>query len=310
MSTKKILVIGDVMLDRYINGHAKRISPEAPVPVVLISNETANLGGAGNVAANLRNLEVDCHLVGLVGDDEYVGHVEQMCNDLEIEHTLLKLLPTTITKTRVIARHQQMIRIDREASDYLLPDEEADKISTSINVNDYSCIIISDYAKGVCTHRLLSLIISGANSAGVPVLIDPKGKDWTKYKGAYLVKPNLGELEDAVRISLDNQEEFSGDIVMELIKSNNIKNILVTRGEKGMTHIYYIGAKHYPTQKVDVYDVSGAGDTAISALAWAMINGKSLPESIAIANLASSYVVTKSMTYAISLAELKRLLND
>lgn len=301
----KILVIGDVILDRYITGVTTRISPEAPVPVVKIEKEFFTLGGAANVANNLINLSSAIRLVGAVGKDANAVQLKLLLTNKNIDHHLFEdeSIPTT-TKTRVVSRNQQMIRLDREELFNQTPH------SLSFFNSDFLAeyIVVSDYAKGFCSDVFFTHLIDQKKNT-TKVFIDPKGNNWNKYNGAFLIKPNLSELEDVFGKSIQNNDqeiETSGKTVFERYA---FENLLVTRGNKGMTLINKDGVKHFDTKNVDVFDVSGAGDTAMAVLIYMMSNGATLNTAIVAANLASSFVVTKPMTYAINKYELENLLS-
>ena len=299
---KKILVIGDAMLDRYVVGSTSRISPEAPVPILKVSEEYNTLGGAANVSHNLIKLGMANDLFAGIAKDEYGQMLRQLLLTASIGDLLQEVFATTITKTRVVSRNQQMLRVDRE-SDTLVA-----AIPESADLSAYDLVIVSDYFKGFCTQNLISNVISESANAKVKVLIDPKGKDWGKYRGAYLVKPNLTELEEVMGNAITNEDSQIVEAAMSLLEKYNIENIVVTRGDKGMTLVSKIKIKHFPARKVDVYDVSGAGDTAMAVLAMAISQGQELDDAISIANKASSFVVTKPQTYAISTEELQLLM--
>ena len=296
----KILVVGDVMIDRYIVGQVERISPEAPVPIVKVSQEYSTLGGAANVSNNLIKLQIANDLIGAIGDDEYGRQLEKLVEDSGIGNKLLTKLHTTITKTRVVSRGQQMLRIDREHAQPI-------DLHETISCLGYAAILISDYDKGFCSAELCRGIIQGAKLANIPVFIDPKGKDWNKYSGAFVVKPNLKEMEDVVGYNIPNEDGAVIKAGMAIVEQYAIENLIITRGDKGMTHVSHEGSYHFPVRKVDVFDVSGAGDTALAVLAKEWIEGNDLGKAIEAANKASSYVVTKPQTYAISIEEYNQL---
>ena len=296
----RILVAGDVMIDRYIVGQVERISPEAPVPVVKVSEEYSTLGGAANVSHNLSGLGMQNDLFGAIADDDYGRQLSTMVDELGIGNKLIMSLNTTITKTRVISRGQQMLRIDREeGSSFQVPHPR--------NLEDYSAVLISDYGKGFCNPAFCSHIIEAGKAADIPVFIDPKGKDWDKYRGAFVVKPNIKEMEDVLGQTLSNQDDVIGESGELIRKKYAIDHLIITRGEKGMTLCSDQGIHHFPVSKVDVYDVSGAGDTAIAVLVREWIFKKDLHHAIVMANKASSFVVTRPQTYAILWEEYQKL---
>ncbi|HOY11560.1 MAG TPA: PfkB family carbohydrate kinase [Saprospiraceae bacterium] len=304
MTKSKILIFGDVMLDKYVIGDAHRISPEAPVPVVNITNTYHTLGGASNVAHNLVNVGVENDLIGGIAPDENGRLLQFLLNEKNIGDKLKEVLDVTITKTRVISRNQQMIRIDMEGKPlnnglYNTIEEEL--------FDHYGFIIISDYGKGTCTERIIQRILHKAETAQIKVLIDPKGSNWEKYRGAYLVKPNIAELEEAIGRKVSNEDNEVIEVCQALLNQYDLQNIVATRGEKGMVLVNKNMVHFFRAKKVEVYDVSGAGDTAIAILGYGLSEGYSLENSIIMANLASSYVVTRPQTYAITKEELKNL---
>lgn len=302
---KSILVAGDIILDRYITGSTNRISPEAPVPVVKIEDEFFTLGGAANVANNLINLTNDINLIGAIGKDNNAKNLKKILEERMIKHHLYsdEKIPTT-TKTRVVSRNQQMIRLDRE--DTFISTN--DSLKFFINDFDNAFIIISDYAKGFCDDLFFKMLFN-QKSIDTKVFIDPKGSNWEKYNGAFLIKPNLSELEEVYGTAIKNDDDEITKSGKEVFEKYKIENLLITRGKRGMTLINKNNISHFSTKNVDVYDVSGAGDTAMAVLVYMMSENNSLEESIKAANLASSYVVTKPMTYAINKAELDNLLS-
>jgi len=306
MIEKSILVLGDVMLDRYIHGDAIRISPEAPVPVVHVTDEYATVGGAGNVANNLKKLEISCKLVGYKGNDSNGESLLNLLESNDITYSIFDNLPHTITKTRVISRNQQMIRIDREGLG-TLEKVDLEPVYSLLNQSKDNLFLVSDYAKGFCTEEMMTNLLSIAKGKNIPVLIDPKGRSWSKYKGAYLIKPNLQELEDLVGISIPNDDLSIANAGKKVREEFDIHCLIITRGNKGMTLITSDSVEHFPAKNVEVYDVSGAGDTSFAVIAMCILNGESIDQAIKMAILASSYVVTKPQTYAISRSEFDSL---
>ncbi|MBK8701865.1 MAG: bifunctional heptose 7-phosphate kinase/heptose 1-phosphate adenyltransferase [Saprospiraceae bacterium] len=305
MQDAPILIAGDVILDRYIQGSTHRISPEAPVPIVKVDTDYYTLGGAANVAHNLANLGNRTTLLGCVGRDESGRWLHDLliARNIRPELYLSADIPTT-TKTRIISRNQQMIRFDQEKR-FIHHPKSLEFFKHKFSEADY--LIISDYDKGFCSEELLELMFSNKDKNAL-VFVDPKGRNWEKYNGAYLVKPNLAELEEICGHEIANEDEALEKFGMQVFRKYNFEHLLVTRGKAGMTHVSKEGVRHYPTQQVDVFDVSGAGDTAMAVLAYMICIGKSLDDAINAANLASGFVVTKPTTYAIGKAELESLL--
>ena len=299
----RLLVIGDVMLDRYWHGSASRVSPEAPVPVVQVTNREDRPGGAGNVALNIAALGSAVRLVGVVGDDETglellsrLKAAGVYCDFLQSEEK------PTITKLRIISQHQQLIRLDFEkafeASDIIGLQDKAKSL-----VDDSQVMVLSDYSKGAL-HDIIDLIDLG-RSRNIPIIVDPKGSEFTKYRGATLITPNLTEFEAVVGGS-DNEDELVNK-GLRLVRELNLEAILITRGEHGMTLIRPDSPElHLPARAQEVFDVTGAGDTVISVLAASMAAGDGLADATALANLAAGLVVGKLGTAAISGPELRR----
>ena len=299
----RLLVIGDVMLDRYWHGEASRVSPEAPVPVVKVGNREDRPGGAGNVALNMAALGSAVRLVGIVGNDETGLELLSRLNAAGVYCDFLQSADKpTITKLRVIGQHQQLIRLDFEQEF-----EAADIIGLQGKVKsligDSQVMVLSDYGKGALqeTANLIEL----GRSKDIPIIVDPKGTNFEKYRGATLLTPNLSEFEAVAGYS-NNEEEFVNK-GLRLVKDLNLEAILITRGEHGMTLIIPDSPElHLPARAQEVFDVTGAGDTVISVLAAAMAAGNGLADSTALANLAAGLVVGKLGTAAISGPELRR----
>lgn len=298
-----ILVVGDLMLDRYWHGTSSRISPEAPVPVVNVSETEDRPGGAGNVALNMAALGSKVSLVSIIGDDEAGQILHDRLRAAKI-HTNLQVSRTkpTITKLRVVSRHQQLLRMDFEekfeASD---SSEFAAKVKGLIGRT--SALVLSDYAKGSLPD--CQALIRIARDAGVPVLVDPKGSDFTRYRGATILTPNFHEFEEVVgKCSSEEEIVEKGETLMRQL---DLQALLVTRGEQGMTLLrHHQPELHLPARAREVFDVTGAGDTVIATLAAAIAAGQSMPEATALANLAAGIVVGKMGTATLSPAELRR----
>lgn len=297
-----VVVVGDVILDRYVFGAATRISPEAPVPVVTVNASEERAGGAANVATNISALGIPTQLLGLVGKDaaaaslaDHLSRAGVDCRFQEVENY------PTITKMRVVCQHQQLLRLDYEVANATL--------DTSKLVSDYSallkgadCVVLSDYAKG-CLGEAPKLI-AAARKAGVPVFVDPKGREFSRYQGATLLTPNLKEFE-AVAGQCDTEAEIERQ-GLKLCRDLQLEALLVTRGERGVTLIEARGGScvHLPARAHEVFDVTGAGDTVIAALAAARVSGYELAAAAEIANAAAGLVVEKLGTAAVSAREL------
>jgi D-beta-D-heptose 7-phosphate kinase/D-beta-D-heptose 1-phosphate adenosyltransferase len=297
----RVLVAGDLMLDRYWHGGASRISPEAPVPIVLVNGIEERAGGAGNVALNLASLGTDVRLLGYCGRDEagtnLIGILEKAGIACLIER--LPQLPT-ITKLRVLSQHQQLIRLDFEDSFHHI-DPRMLIAGFKAALSDSNAIILSDYGKG--TLNAIRSLIELARSDDKPVLIDPKGSHFDRYRGATLLTPNRNEFETVVGICRDDDELVEKG--WHLLEQQELEALLITRGEQGMTLLQRgEPARHLPTHAQEVYDVTGAGDTVISVLAAGLAAGASLLEATGLANLAAGLVVGKLGTASITPEEL------
>lgn len=302
----KVLVVGDLMLDRHLWGEVTRISPEAPVPVVRFSRETFTPGGAGNVAMNLKRLGVKVILCGVVGEDPAAEILREILAREGIRDFSLTLPHRpTITKTRIIGGHQQMLRLDREeVHPFSSNEEEAllQKILQALSEGP-NLLLLSDYAKGVLSERVTSFLIARGRELGIPVLVDPKGVSFTKYRGATALSPNRQELMAATHLERPDLELLVKK-AQELIRDLELKYLLITRSEEGMSLVLPDAAKHFPAQTLEVYDVSGAGDTVIATLAFALLRGLSLEDAVRLSNIAAGIVVGKVGTVPISRSEL------
>lgn len=300
LSNAKILVVGDVMLDRYWYGSVERISPEAPVPIVQVEKEEDRIGAAANVAFNVVSLGAKASLLSVIGNDAVGQELKHLIAKSGIEgHLHFDQEMKTTVKLRVIGRHQQLIRIDFESP----PQREVlasltDLFSQLLPSQD--CILFSDYGKGGLAH--ISKMISLAKAAHKTVLIDPKGKDYSKYTGADLITPNKSELI-AVIGAWKTEQELS-EKAQNLRQSLQLKNLLLTRSEEGMTLFDEQGSLHVPAQAREVFDVTGAGDTVIATLASLVGSGLTIREAVPLANKAGGIVVGKFGTATISYQEL------
>jgi rfaE bifunctional protein kinase chain/domain len=305
-SDVKVLIVGDVMLDRYCWGSVNRISPEAPVPVVNLDRTEVTLGGAANVAANVVGLGAKALLVGVVGKDSEAELFPKILREKGISHDYLVAIenrPTTV-KTRIVAHNQHIVRIDQETA-IPLTSEEENRVWNKISqiFNDANIVIISDYAKGLLTDNLISRLITLGNEQNKPVLVDPKGKDYAKYRGATLLTPNKREAFQAT--SFENVEKAGHRLMQNL----ELKGLLITLGEEGMS-LFESSDKAFKLNALarKVYDVTGAGDTVIATLSVAMASGYNLREAANLANIAAGFVVEKVGTTAIDIKELREAL--
>ncbi|MBF4435511.1 bifunctional D-glycero-beta-D-manno-heptose-7-phosphate kinase/D-glycero-beta-D-manno-heptose 1-phosphate adenylyltransferase HldE [Vibrio anguillarum] len=296
-----VLIIGDVMLDRYWYGPTGRISPEAPVPVVKVENSEERPGGAANVAMNIASLGGHAHIVGLTGVDEPAKVLTETLTALKVSCDFVAL-PNypTITKLRVLSRGQQLIRLDFEDK-FENTDPELILSRMELALPKVKAVILSDYAKGALEH--VQQLIQKARAANVPVFIDPKGADFERYRGATLLTPNMSEFEQVVGKVKTEQELVEKGFA--LIEQFDLGALLVTRSEHGMTLLQRNQKPfHLPTLAKEVYDVTGAGDTVISVLAASVAAGKPLDEACALANAAAGVVVGKLGTSTVSTIEL------
>lgn len=313
-SHQRVLVVGDVMLDRFIYGQVDRISPEAPIPVFKIQREVLAMGGAGNVARNLVSLGAQVDLVGLIGQDQ-AGY--DFAKELTSGPGITSLLITdssrpTTRKTRYIANGQQMLRTDFEVSQNATKDVE-DQVLMRVKSALTTCalVILSDYSKGVLTERVVKEIISFAKTLGKPVLIDPKGRDYGRYRGATLLTPNRKELAEATHLDSIKSVEQAEQAARVLITAYQLDNVLAKLGGDGVCLVKRDGDfAHFRTQAREVFDVSGAGDTVVATLALAMASGMTLEDAAMLANLAGSIVVGKVGTATVTADELIRELHE
>jgi len=301
-----VLVVGDVMLDSYWHGATSRISPEAPVPVVRIDLEEARLGGAGNVALNAAMLGAKTQLLGLSGQDASADQIEHLLHEHGVICQLHRVEGSkTITKLRVVSRHQQLIRLDFEDH---FPNWDGDALLADFTARlpEVDVVILSDYAKGIL--RRSGDLIAAARLAGIPVIVDPKGTDFERYRGASLITPNMAEFEAVVGFCESESEiEQRG---ANLRDSLDLGAVLVTRSEKGMSLLARGHAPlNLPTRAQDVYDVTGAGDTVVATLGVALAAGMPLDEAVALSNVAAGIVVAKLGTATVSPAELTHALS-
>ena len=305
-----VLVIGDVMLDRYFWGDVARISPEAPVPVVKIRKKTLALGGAGNVAMNLKGLNCKQILLGVKGNDPNGMFLSEVLEKEGVRNHLItvKNHPTT-TKTRILGQNQQLLRLDEENS-IEIPTKILKELLASFDraLPEVDVVIISDYGKGIFRFDSAQYIIKRCRSKNVPIFIDPKGVSWDRYSGATCITPNTAELNLVAPFSGDN-DSMLGSQAKKVIAKYNLEFLLVTRGPKGMS-LFGNGrpAIHLAAQAREVYDVSGAGDTVIASLSAGFGSGLEMPEAAALANIAAGIVVGKVGTQPILESELKQAL--
>lgn len=312
IKTKKVLVVGDIMLDKYFFGEAKRLSPEAPVPVLHKTKETVVLGGAANVARNLVRARQDVSIMSVIGNDEEGKMLKSILEDNKIHTEMLMIEKTRVTtvKTRMIGQsNAQMLRLDVEDTTPI-SEEISDKMIKKYEekIKEFDIIIISDYKKGLLNVTNTAKLIEIANKYNKITLIDTKEPSYAKYKNAYLIKPNLEELKSLTKMSVNNDEEIV-KAANELRVQTGAKYVLATRSKDGMTLVGENGFQHIRGISREVYDVSGAGDTVISYLAVGLANNFEIEDTARLSNIASSIEVSKMGTYAVSIEEIKESIN-
>jgi D-beta-D-heptose 7-phosphate kinase/D-beta-D-heptose 1-phosphate adenosyltransferase len=306
----RVLIVGDVMLDRYWWGSVSRISPEAPVPVVKLERESQTAGGAANVAANVASLGAQAFLVGAIGEDDAGRALPKILEQNRINSNLVRFSdrPTT-TKTRIVAHHQHIVRIDDEESQSLDKTQaegvwnEASRLIPLVDI-----VVLSDYAKGCLCDSVLEKVIERARELKKPVLVDPKGRNYHKYNGASLLTPNKLETAAASGIEITDAESVT-TAGKKLLKELRIDSLLVTLGEDGM-QLFEKGRepRHFPAFARDVYDVTGAGDTVIAGLAASLAAGADLAGAAIIANTAAGIAVQQVGTALVTSEQLEQTL--
>lgn len=306
MPRLNIMVVGDVMLDEYLMGHVRGISPEAPVPVVEIRERTCVPGGAGNVAANLASLGCNVRLCGAVGMDESAAKLYELFATLphiSVYFARCQDRPTT-TKTRILSQSQQMLRADREERHPISPTAEAELLQyVQQHMKNLHACVLSDYAKGVLTDTLLQSLIALCRKANIPIIVDPKGHHYARYQGASVVTPNTAE----ANLAAENEEETLAleQVAARLQQEIGDGALLITRGPQGMS-LFQPGAPptHISAQARTIYDVTGAGDTVVAVLALMLASGLDLLSAAQLANYAAGIVVGKVGTACVTIDEL------
>jgi D-beta-D-heptose 7-phosphate kinase/D-beta-D-heptose 1-phosphate adenosyltransferase len=312
-SEKQLLVLGDIMVDEYIWGSVSRLSPEAPVPVVEVKAESFRLGGAGNVAANIRSLGGRAILVGVVGSDlpgeRLIQQIEAA--GMKSDGVVVDRARQTTIKTRVVAGSQQIVRFDRESMSDLSKGAADRLLSLAADrLAEADAVLISDYAKGVISKRVARQILSLARRHRKIVIVDPKVHHFPLYKGATVVTPNHYEALAFARLPAWGEQDLLARAGRELLRKLEVKAVLVTRGEQGMSLFEDGRVTHIPAVAKEVYDVTGAGDTVLATLGLAMASGASLREAAIIANHAAGIVVGRAGTATISRPELLNALKN
>lgn len=315
MAQKKVLVIGDIMLDRYVYGDVERISPESPVPVLSIKRESIMLGGAGNVLSNLSALGLKAMILGYTGEDENADILAGLVKNAGADPGGLirdERLCTAV-KTRYLAAHQQLLRTDSESSQSCSKESEETLLAKAHDlIPGCAAVILSDYGKNVLSPAVIKDIINKTRSLNIPVLVDPKKTDYSVYKGAHIITPNRKELSEASGgMPTDNDENVTA-AARKIIDNAGIETVIATRAQDGMSVISGKGepdVTHLRTAAREVFDVSGAGDTVIATIAAAIAAGASVTDAAALANIAGGIVVAKVGTAAIMAEDLKQALD-
>ena len=306
-----ILVVGDVMLDKYYSGEVTRISPEAPVPITHVTGTRETLGGAANVAHNLALLGTNVSIAGFVGDDAHCRSLLDKFTARGIDYAgLVRTARPTTTKIRIIGGHQQMLRLDFEDDSPIVGDEAEQYLSyIDQKLNEsMDCVIISDYGKGACTEHACQHIIRAAHDHGVPVIVDPKGAQWAKYRDADYITPNIKEINEILLEPIQNEDFDVEKAARYAMRKFGVRNVILTRSSKGISLVHGEEVVHIPTRAQEVFDVSGAGDTVIAVFGLALAGGLKPADGAYLANLAASVVVSKLGTYAVNREELLQVL--
>ncbi len=314
MKGAAVLVIGDIMLDRFVYGRVDRISPESPVPVLSVQRENKMLGGAGNTLSNLCNLGCSAHIISVIGDDDQGQEVKDILESWNVKSSDIISASDrpTIVKTRFLAGHQQLLRTDEEQIKPVSKNiEQLITNAAKQNISKFSAVIISDYGKGMLSKPVLSEIIAMANHAGIPVLVDPKGVDYSIYKGADFVTPNKKELSESTRgLKVESDDEIIA-ASRHLMEQSGIGAVIATRSQDGMSVVNKGDVTHIRSaSNIEVFDVSGAGDTVIATLAASLAAGSDIVTAASLANAAGSVVVSKVGTAPIRSAELRNFIEE
>ena len=301
----KILVIGDLMIDFYLWGSSNRVSPEAPVQIIDIDKENAVLGGAGNVVSNLKSLGAQVDVIGVIGDCNNSEKLKDLLNKLDVETKYLITQKDRITskKSRIIASHQQVVRFDHESSDEIdMSSQIAILKYFSKIIKEYEVILLSDYGKGVLTKNLTQSLINLAKKNNKKILIDPKGLDYSKYKGAYLLTPNKKEASEATNININDNKSLN-KAIMQLKTQCDLEVSLITLSDSGVA-VYDDSLRILPTITREVFDVTGAGDTVLASLGFSLACGFNINDAVNFSNLAAGVVVGKIGSSTVTLNEI------
>ena len=292
--TPKILVVGDLMIDHYLWGSCERISPEAPVQVINVDNESTVLGGSGNVINNLKALGAQVDVISVIGGCEISDELKDLLNDINVNSEYLITQKDRITskKSRIIAAQQQVVRYDRESTDEINAESQTKILNTFKKIiANYDAVLLSDYGKGVLTAELTQSLITIANNSNKKVLVDPKGLDYSKYKGAYLLTPNKKEASEATQINIHDNTTLT-KAIKQLKTKCDLDISLITLSEQGVA-IYDDTLRTHPTVAREVFDVTGAGDTVLASLGFALSCKFDIDDAVEFANLAAGVVVGK-----------------
>lgn len=290
----KILIIGDFMIDHYLWGQTDRISPEAPVLVVDVKDETKGLGGAGNVVNNLFSLGAKTSILGVVGDDKVALEIQNLLQEknAKIEKLIYEKNRQSSQKSRVLVSHQQVLRVDKESKQEILKSSEEELISCFDEIySSFDAILLSDYGKGVLTKKICQNAINKANEARIPILIDPKGSDYSKYKNATLLTPNKKEAKEATNLDISSKESLE-KAALKLKNDLGLKYSLITLSDEGIA-IFKDKLRIIPAIAKEVFDVTGAGDTVLATLGYALACKMDIYEAVVLANKAAAVVVAK-----------------
>ena len=301
----KLLVIGDLMIDHYLWGSCERISPEAPVQVVNVKSESAVLGGAGNVINNLDALGAQVDVISVIGGCEISDELKSLLSNIKVDTQYLITQEDRITskKSRIIASQQQVVRYDRESTDEISHESQKEILTTFGNIiSDYDGVLLSDYGKGVLTKELTVSLIAIANENNKKVLVDPKGLDYSKYKGAYLLTPNKKEASEATQINIKDDASLT-QAITQLKAECDLDVSLITLSEQGVA-IYDDKLRTHPTVAREVFDVTGAGDTVLASLGFALACEYEIDDAVEFSNLAAGVVVGKIGSATTSLNEI------
>ncbi len=306
-----ILVIGDLILDEYIWGTCERISPEAPVPVINVNKISHMLGGAGNVIKNLIALDANVKILGVIGNDATGQVIKNLFREVNVDtdNLIVEADRLTTKKTRVLAVKQQIVRYDNESTHDITAETQLKLVNNLLaSINDTDLILISDYNKGLLTEDFLQEIIGLANKFNVKTIVDPKGRSYGKYRGAYLLKPNKKEAELATDKKISNEQSLS-EVGMQLKNNLSLNYVVITLSEDGMA----IFGDHYtkiPTKAQEIFDVTGAGDTVLACLGYCTAKGYVIEKACEFANHAAAIVVSKIGTATATLNEINNHIRD